>query len=109
MFWVGDVRKEWRFYQEHKEDSGPAITGSVKVRDILLGAFACVLPDSYEVLILRVYIWLKIGIHFSKFLSQKVYIKSVTWIYFLNIFPIFTSVWMEPWSKISVVLIPELD
>lgn len=47
MLGVGDVRKESRFYQEHKEDSGPPenpIIGSVEVRGILLGAFACVPP-----------------------------------------------------------------
>lgn len=58
---------------------------------------------------LWVYIWIKIAIHFSKFLSQKACISSVLWIYFLSAFPIFTSGWMEAWSKRSVALILELD
>lgn len=68
-------------YQEHREDSGhPAnpTTGSVEVRDILLGAFACVPPESCEVLILDFICELKLQTYFSKLLSQKAYIKSVT-------------------------------
>lgn len=55
--------KEWKFYQEHKDDSGPPenpIIGSVEARDILLGAFACVPPDSCEVLILEFIFELKL-------------------------------------------------
>lgn len=68
------MRQEWGVFQEHREDSCPPehpTMGSAEVREILLGDFAYVPPDSYEVLILEFIFELKL-----QFISQT-YLKSV--------------------------------